>query len=183
MSCVTLTKSRKLACTSKMAGIAAIGIAPYDSLDRVVTTSTGVIALPTGMGASTIARLEVKNTSTKYLQNAVSGGDNRSTGVTGTLNCVFNVAAGGDIADTLMIEELLKGDVVLFIEKKDGTIICAGSQNGAQAITSDDDTGGAIGDLNGFTVNFQTLEPDNARKYLLTGAGLTAYATALMPYV
>ena len=181
MSCVTLTKSRKLACTSKIAGVVAIGIAPYDSLNRVVTTGAGVVALP--YGAGTIARLELKNTATKYLENAVSGGDNRSTGVTGTIPCTFNVAAGADIADTLMIEELLKGEVVLFIEKKDGTIVCAGSQLGAQAITADGDTGGTIGDLNGYTVTFQTMEPDFSRKYLVTGAGLTAYATALMAYV
>jgi hypothetical protein len=37
----------------------------------------------------------------------------------------FNVAAGSDIKDALMIEELLKGGV-LFIEKKDGTIVAAG---------------------------------------------------------
>jgi hypothetical protein len=55
----------------------------------------------------------------------------------------------------------------------------AGSQLGALAITADGDTGGTIGDLNGFTVTFQTMEPDYSRKYLLTGAGLTAYATAL----
>lgn len=181
MSCVTLTLSRKLACTSKIAGVVAIGIAPYDSLDRVVTTGAGVVALP--YGAGTIARLELKNTATKYVENAVSGGDNRSTGVTGNIQCIFNIAAGADIADTLMIEELLKGEVVLFIEKKDGTIVVAGSQLGAQAITADGDTGGTIGDLNGYTVTFQTMEPDFSRKYLVTGAGLTAYATALMAYV
>jgi hypothetical protein len=166
-----------------MAGVTAIGIAPYDSLNRVVTTATGVVALPTALTTGTIARLELKNTATKYLENGVSGGDNRSTGVTGSIQCVFNVAAGSDIKDALMIEELLKGECVLFIEKKDGTIVVAGSQLGAQVITADDDTGGAIGDLNGYTVTFQTMEPDFSRKYLLTGAGLTAYATALMPYV
>jgi len=181
--CLTLTKSRKLACTSKIAGVVAIGIAKYDSLNRVVTTATGVIALPTPYTTGTIARLELKNTATKYVENGVSGGDNRSTGVTGTIPCTFNVAAGSDIKDALMIEELLKGEVVLFIEKKDGTIVVAGSQLGAQVITADDDTGGTIGDLNGFTVTFQTMEPDFSRKYLLTGAGLTAYSTALMPYV
>jgi hypothetical protein len=31
-----------------------------------------------------------------------------------------------------MIEELLKGECVLFIEKKDGTIVVAGSQLGAK---------------------------------------------------
>jgi hypothetical protein len=48
--------------------------------------------------------------------------------------------------------------VVLFIEKKDGTIVVAGSQLGAQVITADDDTGGTIGDLNGYTVTFQTMD-------------------------
>jgi hypothetical protein len=52
---------------------------------------------------------------------------------------------------------MLKGEVVLFIERKDGTIVVAGSQLGAQVITADDDTG-TIGDLNGYTVTFQTME-------------------------
>jgi hypothetical protein len=47
MSCVTLTKSRKLACTSKMQGVAIV--AKYDSLNRVATTATGVI-FTCGMG-------------------------------------------------------------------------------------------------------------------------------------
>jgi hypothetical protein len=73
MSCVTLTKSRKLACTS-IAGVVAIGVAKYDSLNRVATTATGVIALPVGMGIGSIARLELKNTATKFIENGVSGG-------------------------------------------------------------------------------------------------------------
>jgi hypothetical protein len=70
MSCVTLTKSRKLACTSKIAGVVAIGVAKYDSLNRVATTATGVVALPVEMGGS-IARLELKNTATKFIENGV----------------------------------------------------------------------------------------------------------------
>jgi hypothetical protein len=54
-----------------------------------------------------------------------------------------------------MIEELLKGECVLFIEKKDGTINRCHSQLGAQVITADDDTGGAIEILNGYTVTFK----------------------------
>jgi hypothetical protein len=82
------------------------------------------------MGIGSIARLGLKNTATKFIENGVSGGDNRSTGVTGSIQCIFNVAAGQDIKDALMIEELLKAEVVLFIEKKDGTIVVAGSQLG-----------------------------------------------------
>jgi len=179
---VALTKSRKLADISPQAGVRAVGIGAYNSLNRIATTATGVIDLATYFGAGTIARLEVKNTTTKFLENGISGGDNRSTGVNGSIPCVFNVPAGGDLETTAMIEELMKGEVVLFLERNDGTIVCAGSQNGALVTTADGDTGGTVGDLNGYTVTFNTMEPDFSRKYILTGAGLVDYAAALMAY-
>jgi hypothetical protein len=52
-----------------------------------------------------------------------------------------------------MVEQLLKGEVVLFIEKKDGTIIVAGSQLSSW-LSQNGIQGGTIGDLNGFTVTF-----------------------------
>lgn len=179
---VTLTKSRKLADISPQAGVRAVGIGAYNSLNRIATTATGVVDLATYFGAGTIARLEVKNATTKFLENGISGGDNRSTGVNGSIPCVFNVPAGGDLETTAMIEELMKGEVVLFLERNDGTIVCAGSQNGALVTTADGDTGGTVGDLNGYTVTFNTMEPDFSRKYLLTGAALVDYAAALMAY-
>lgn len=179
---VTLTKSRKLADISPQAGVRAVGIGAYNSLNRIATTATGVVDLATYFGAGTIARLEVKNTTTKFLENGISGGDNRSTGVNGSIPCVFNVPAGGDLETTAMIEELMKGEVVLFLERNDGTIVCAGSQNGALVTTADGDTGGTVGDLNGYTVTFNTMEPDFSRKYILTGVGLVDYAAALMAY-
>lgn len=181
--CVTLTKSKKLACVSRMAGIKAIGIAAFNSAVPLVKTATGVIDVASSYGAGTIARLEVKNTTVNYVENGVSGGDNRSSGITGNLPLVLNVPEGADIEYATIVEELLKGEVQLFIEKKNGTIVAAGNQNGAIAITADDQTGGTIGDLNGFNVVFQTMEPDFSRGYLLTGQGLTDYAAALMPYV
>jgi hypothetical protein len=43
------------------------------------------------MGIGSIARLELK-IQLKFIENGVSGGDNRSTGVTGSIQCIFNVA-------------------------------------------------------------------------------------------
>ena len=183
MGCVVLTKSRKLACVSSQPGIRAIGIGEYDAANLIGFTSpTGVTSLPAIYNADSIARLELKNSATKFLENGVSGGDSRSSGVTGNIICVFNVPAGGDIETTLFVEQLLKGEVVLFLETKAGLIFAAGVQNGAIAITIDGDTGGTIGDLNGYTVTFQTMEPEFSRKYLLTGTALTEYAAALMAY-
>lgn len=180
--CVTLTKSKGLACNSPMSGIKAIGIAAWNST-ALVKTATGVIDVATSYGAGTIARLEVKNSTINFVENGVSGGDNRSKGVTGSLPVVLNVPAGADAEYAEMVEQILNGEVCLFLEKKDGTIVAAGSQYGAQALTADDQTGGTIGDLNGFTINFQTLEPDFSRGYILMGQALTDYAAALMAVV
>lgn len=181
--CVTLTKSRKLNCISAMPGIRAVGIGAFNSLIRLVKTPAGVIDVATAYGVGTIARMELKNTTTNYIENGVSGGDSRSKGVTGNVPMIFNVPTGGDAELNAVVEELLNGEVVLFLEMNDGTIKAAGSQLGALAPTADDQTGGTIGDLNGYTVTFNTLEPDFSRGYILDGQGLTDYAAALMPYV
>ena len=180
--CVVLTKSRKLACASKQAGVKAVSIAPYDALNLIVKGATGVTALPAIYDAGSIARLELKNTTTKFLENGVSGGDNRSTGVTGNISCIFNIPENGEVETTKMVEELMKGEFVAFLELKNGKIVAIGSQNGAVVTTADGDTGATIGDLVGYTVNIQTTEPDFSKGYVLSGDALTSYAAALMAY-
>jgi hypothetical protein len=181
--CVTLGGSRKLACISGQAGIDAASIGVFNSLTKVVTTSTGVVEIATSFGAATLARFEVKSTTANYVENGISGGDNRSKGVTGNLPIILNVPKSDGVKTVSDVKKLLDGEVVLFLERKDGTITVAGSQNGAMAITIDDQTGGTIGDLNGFTVTFQTMEPDFSREYLLTAPALVEYAAALKAVV
>ena len=178
MGSVTLTASRPLSGNSDFPGVLAIGIAPYDSLDRVETSATGVAVIPSGVAS--IARLELKNTTTNYIENGLSGGDNRSVGITGNIPCIFNVSNGEDLATVSTMVELMKGLFIFYLEMKDGTVRACGSQCGAEAITVDDQTGGQGGDLNGFTATIQTLEGEFSRAYLLDAAGLTAYAAALI---
>lgn len=183
MSCVTLTKSRKLACNGGLPGIQAVTVGVFNSLNKVAKTGAGVVELATAYGANTLARFEVKNTQTNYVENATSGGDNRSISIKGTLPVILNVTPGEDIDLTETAEQLLKGPVVFFIERKDGRIFACGTQTGAEALTVDNQTGGTTGDLDGFTVTFTTEEEKFSRGYLLSGAALTDYAAALMPLV
>ncbi|MEN2402297.1 carboxyltransferase domain-containing protein [Flavobacterium sp. MC2016-06] len=184
MGCTSANfKSRKLPCFSGMGGIKAVGVAEYDSLKRLSVTGAGVTTLATTYSASTIARLELKNTTVNYLETATAGGDNRSVSVAGDLPCVFNVAKGKDLETVNLMNELLKGEVVLFLEHNDGSIKVAGSQLGALVTTGTDQTGGAISDLNGFTITFHTEEPDFSRNYVLSSTALVDYATAIKPYV
>jgi len=183
MACVTLTKSRGLGCVSSSAGIVAVGVGAYDGFNTVETTAAGVVSLSSQFAANTIARLELKNTTTKYIENYTYNPDTRSGGIKGVLNCVFNVATGEDIALAKEMAQLCKGETVLFLELKNGTKFVVGSQNGAWVVTKDNDTGGQAGDLNGYTVTFNTEEPEDFRLYEITGAGLTQYAAALKAYV
>ena len=180
--CATFTKSRKM-CGVGYGGIKAVTIGAYDSQKRLVKTSTGVIDVATSFGVGTLARLEVKNTATNYVENGTSGGDTRSTSVTGNLPVTLAVPKGADLVNVALVEEILKGEIVFFIEMNDGSIRACGSQLGALAITADDQTGGALTDLNGFTVTFNTNEPDFSRGYILSGDALTDYAAALLAYV
>jgi hypothetical protein len=181
--CVTLGGSRKLACISGQAGVDAVSIGVFNSLTKVVTTVTGVVEIATSFAALSLARFEVKSTTANYVENGISGGDNRSKGVTGNLPIILNVPKSDGVKTVSDVKKLLDGEVVLFLERKDGTVTVAGSQNGAMAITIDDQTGGTIGDLNGFTVTFQTMEPDFSREYLLTAPALVEYAAALKAVV
>lgn len=179
---VTLTKSYKLKDQSTQSGIRAIGIGVFNSTNRVEKTINGVEDLATYYAATTISRLEVKNTTTKFLETGVSGGDNRATGYNGAITATFSVPKGSELDRANMITELTKGEVVLFLEQYDGTVKVAGSQNGALASAPIADTGGTIGDLKGYTISFNTMEADLSDLYLLTGAALVDYAAALKSY-
>ncbi len=180
--CATFTKSRKM-CGIGYGGIKAVTVGAYDSQARLVKTPTGVLDVATSFGVGKLARLEVKNTATNYVENGTSGGDTRSTSVTGNLPVTLAVPKGADLVNVALVEEILKGEIVFFIEMNDGSIRACGSQLGALAITADDQTGGSLTDLNGFTVTLNTMEPDFSRGYILTGDALTDYAAALLAYV
>jgi len=180
---LTLTKSVKLKDQSKQAGIKAVGVGVWNSTNRIVTTSTGVVDLATYFGATTIARLEVKNTTTRYVETGIALGDNRNGGYNGSVTLMFSTPAGTEIERANLLTELCKSEIVAFLEYYDGTIRPIGSQNGAQCTAPILDSGGTIGDAKGFTVTITTMEADPADLYLLTGDAITDYAAALKAYV
>ena len=179
----TLTKSVKLKDQSTQSGVRAIGIGVFNSTNRIVTTATGVIDLATYFGATTIARLEVKNGTTKYLETGISGGDNRNVGYNGAITVFFSEPKGAELEIANLITQLTKFENVVFLEYYDGTIKAIGSQNGCLASAPIYDSGGTIGDFKGGQITLNTMEADLSALYLLTGDALVDYAAALKAYV
>lgn len=182
--CRTLSKSKKLQCNKSVAGVRAISFGLYDPMNRIVTTTNGVVDLTTYYGADTLSRFEVKSTTSKYLENRTTGEDTRSTNIKGTFPLMLAIPPDAtERIEVAKIEKTLADrQWVCFIEYKDGSIVAIGTQNGADVLTSDSDSGATATDRNGFMVTITTDEPDYASLYTLTGDALVDYAAALMAY-
>lgn len=189
MCTIALLKSRNLNCVTKKVGIRSLSIVQFDPLNRVVTTSAGVVTLPTYMLTDTlpagakIARFDVKNTTVNYTDTLTINADTRSGGRAGELPLVLVSSTGLDnIALSDIIDELTKTEWVGFLELKNGDIFAIGSQFGAMTLTSVDTTGGQDGDLNGVTLTVNTSEADSFRKYWLAPSAAAQLLASTMAY-
>ena len=167
-----LTKSRVVSRTAPMKGVKAISFAPYDPSDLVDNTPTGVVTLPAAMTTPpAIARVGVKATGNNVVETGTFDEATRTIEYVG-VNTFF--IPGNDISLRNEIQTYSGILVTMFIEDYNGKIYCLGSQNGCDVMTL---VGGT--DSQGFqvTVNSKEKEP----MYELTGAGITAYNTAILP--
>lgn len=171
------------------AGIKAIGFAAYDPRKIVATTATGVVDLTTAFGVTPfIARFDIRNTTSKYLETDTISGDTLSGEIGGTFTFVLPIPAN-NVTERLKIANVVDkfrqntNRWVAFFEYSDGTIKLAGSQFGAEVLATTNDSGGTGQDLNGYTVTVTTREQKHSDLYCLSGTGLTQYATGIMATV
>lgn len=186
---IAFTKSRNLNCITKKPGIKSISIIKYDPLNRIVTTTGGVVTLPAYMLTDTnpagakIARFDVKNTTSNYTDTLTINPDTRSGGRKGQLPLVLVSATGLDntvLSD--IIDQLTKTEWVGLLEMKNGDWFAIGSQFGIMPSTAVDTTGGQDGDLNGVTLTIDTDEADSFRKYWLTAPAVAQVIASTMAY-
>ena len=190
MACtIAITKSRNLNCVTSKVGIRSLSIVQFDPLNRVASSSTGVVSLPEYMLTETtpagakIARFDVKNTTANYTDTLTNNMDTRSGGRKGELPLVLVSSTGLDnIALSDLVDELTKTEFVGFLEMKNGDIFAIGSQFGAFTTTAVDTTGGQDGDLNGVTLTIATDESDSFRKYLLADTAIAELLASTMAY-
>jgi len=168
----TLTASRKKTGAVKMKGYRAIGFAPFDIANKIVTSAPGIVSdLPAGL--TQIYRFEVKNTADNFIETAdkdlvTMTGMKKGVGTFALLYC--------DRAKNLLdAQALLDGTFNVFFEHNDGSITVAGINNGADIIAVVEST-----DANGFLFTLDTMEPIFAST--LTTTALTDYATAIVAY-
>ena len=189
MCVIAITKSRNLNCVTKKVGIKSVSIVQYNPLNKIVTTTAGVVTLPDYMLTATapsgakIARFDVKNTTSNYTDTLTNNLDTRSGGRKGQLPIVLVSATGLDnIALNDVVDELTKTEFVAFLEMKNGDWFAIGSQFGCMVSTSVDTTGGQDGDLNGVTLTIDTDESEGFRKYYLDATAVAQVVASTKSY-
>lgn len=166
-ACLTLSKGRLIACKTGSAGIKAVSFAVYDreivipALEGEITSLSGITAAYT---------YDTNNDGSNYVETIASDKQTRSTLFTGALNLVLPKIDTDTRNEVLM---LTKGLVWAFIEDYNGNVYLIGKDTGADLIGGTIATGGARTDLQGYTLNFQTMEVEPLMK--LSDAALAEY--------
>ena len=152
MACL-LTTGRKIPCKSAFGGIKKVYFADYGSITAVVldATSKQVTAIT---GSPTWYDFDVKGPSS--LETAVaSSRDTGTTFYTQTLNLTLTFL---DAKTQAELQILALGRPYIVVEDYYGNTFLCGVENGCELVSGTTVTGGAAGDLSGFTMVFEAME-------------------------
>ena len=151
MSCL-LTTGRKLPCKSAFGGIKKVYFADYGDLTAITVDA------PTGeatfTGTPTWYEYDVKGNSS--LETTVtSSRENGTTFYTQTLNLTLTYL---DALTQQELQTLAVARPYIVVEDYYGNTFLCGVENGCELVSGTTVTGGAAGDLSGFTMVFEAME-------------------------
>ena len=170
-----LAKGRKLPCKDQKGGIKNLYFANYDAYGIVVAND-----VVTGLGTlADVFKWELKGTANTFTQTFTPSRDNGTTFfsqvVAGTLP-QLTPEAQNEL--TLMAY----GRPIVFVEDYNGNITVVGLENGAEMTGGTVVTGGASGDLTGFTIEM-TGEERRGAPFLNSAMKTALYALVVDSYV
>ncbi len=158
----TLTASRKKTGYAKPKGYKAISFSVWDSGNLIESASGEITTMPETMP---IYRFEVKNTADNFIETATK---DRATMTSDKVGAgTFALMYCDRVKNLNDAQALLDGVFNVFFEGNDGSIICAGTANGAEILTVVESS-----DAQGFVFTLETIEPEFAQT-LATGAVAT----------
>jgi len=158
----------KLSCKDQRGGIKIIDFAVYDDYGFTVAAEE-IATLPVSL--TEVFRYEVKATVNTLTETATVSIDNRTVEIVQAL--VVNLPK---LSAERQVEQkaLLAGRTVAFVHDYNGNVHVLGIESGVDATTGTKVTGGAGGDLSGYTVTLQAMS--SSYSPFLSSAAKTALA-------
>lgn len=176
MACDNLSLGRLEPCKDSVGGIKYVYFINNGELSVTndVTNTDAIATLGTGL---TAYRYEIRSTASTFTQNTNSSRDNGTTFWEQVLELTLKGITPADLKE---IKLLSYSRPHVLVEDNNGSIFVAGLEYGMDVTGGTIVTGGAMGDLSGFTISLTGMEKIPAN-YLaaasLTAAGVTTVQT------
>lgn len=168
MSC-TLSTGRELPCRDSVGGLKAVWFADYDTLGALTVSSGNVSAIA---GTPDLFKFELKgNSSLEQTINAST--ENGTVFYEQVLNLTLTKL---DVATQEELKVIANGRPHIFVEDYNGNYLLVGAVHGAEVTGGTIVTGGAMGDLSGFTLTLTAQETIPA--YFVTASVVTGNESA-----
>ena len=153
MSC-TLSLGRKEPCKDVVGGIRAIYFADFGELGAITYDVTDTDVITTFAGAPAVYEYEVKGTSS-FTQNIQSNRENGTTAFEQVLELTLHKLTKEDHKE---LKLLAFGRPHVLVEDYNGNVFVAGLEHGMDVTGGTIVTGGAMGDLSGYTLTLTGME-------------------------
>lgn len=168
MACTSVTLGRNESCKDNVGGIKNIYIGSWSSAIWDGLTSNGSAYLESISGnhfpAVNVYKYELKSDANTFEETNEVSNENQTSFWTQTLTVSLKKQTVGTQGE---IMKMSKGQVVVVIEDYNGTFRAAGLYRGLD-VQANTTTGGAMGDMNGYTLTMTGVSPVPA--YYVSGS-------------
>jgi len=171
MAC-TLSKGRIEPCKDVVGGIRAVYFADFGDLGAITYDLTDTDVITTFGDAPAVYEYEVKGTSS-FTQNIQSNRENGTTAFEQVLELTLHKLSKEDHKE---LKVLAFGRPHVLVEDYNGNVFVAGLEHGMEVTGGTIVTGGAMGDLSGYTLTLTGMERVPANFISGTGDAATDIA-------
>jgi hypothetical protein len=154
MTCV-LTTGRTLACRDSIGGIKEVYISELDNKNSIVAATEGLISTFTLDNGKQFWTLGLVKETSNFAEKIAPSTENGTLFYETTLNLIFNKR---DVATRNLVKLMAQNRLMIIILDRNGVYWLMGEENGAEMIESSSMTGTAMGDRNGYEINFIAKE-------------------------
>ena len=159
MACTSVNLGRNESCKDNVGGIKNIYIGSWSSSiwDGLISNSSAYLELISGNDFSTVDvyKYELKSDANTFEETNEVSNENQTSFWTQTLTVSLKKQTIGTQGE---IMKMSKGQVVVIIEDYNGTFRVAGLYRGLD-VQANTTTGGAMGDMNGYTLTMTGVSP------------------------
>lgn len=170
MSC-DISLGRKEVCKDSVGGLKAVYFVNYGDIDAITYDVTNTDAIDSVTGTPSAYKYELKGAST-FTQNVNASRENGTVFYEQVLELTFKKLT---IKDHKELKLMAYGRPQVIVEDNNGNFFLAGLQHGMDVTGGTIVTGGAMGDLSGYTLTLTGQEkvPANFLTDTLSGTGFT----------